>query len=191
VIEDPKSHVDLPQPEQMVRDHSAWMLRLAERLMGERALAEDVVQEAFLSAFDKLAEFEARSSIKTWLHRITVNAALMKLRTRKRLAESPIDEHLPEFDGNGCRLEAPHGRMLEVEEVLHNAQQRQMVRDAIHELPEGYRIVLQLRDIEGYDTSEVARFLDISEGNVKVRLHRARSALKHLLEPLLRGEASP
>ena len=71
-------------PEKLVRDNIAWMLKLAERLLGDRALAEDTVQDAFISAFRGLDKFEGRSSLKTWLHRIIVNAALTKLRQSKR-----------------------------------------------------------------------------------------------------------
>ncbi len=181
---------DAVAAEQLVRDNIAWMLALAERMLRDRGLAEDAVQEAFISALRGLSRFEGRSSIKTWLHRITVNASLTKLRQLKRLAEKPIDEHLPEFDRQECRIEAPWPYLATVQEVLENAELRARVNAGIDELPDSYRIVLQLRDIEGYATREVAALLEISEANVKVRLHRARAALKKLLEPILRGELS-
>ena len=181
---------DAVAAEQLVRDNIAWMLALAERMLRDRSLAEDAVQEAFISALRGLSRFEGRSSIKTWLHRITVNASLTKLRQLKRLAEKPIDEHLPEFDRQECRIEAPWPYLATVQEVHENAELRARVNAGIDELPDSYRIVLQLRDIEGYATREVAALLEISEANVKVRLHRARAALKKLLEPILRGELS-
>ncbi len=181
---------DAVTAEQLVRDNIAWMLALAERMLRDRSLAEDAVQEAFISALRGLSRFEGRSSIKTWLHRITVNASLTKLRQLKRLGEQSIDEHLPEFDRQDCRIEAPWPYLATVQEVLENAELRARVNAGIDELPDSYRIVLQLRDIEGYATSEVAALLEISEANVKVRLHRARAALKKLLEPILRGELS-
>jgi RNA polymerase sigma-70 factor (ECF subfamily) len=175
-------------PEQMVRDNIVWMLRLAERLLGDRALAEDAVQDAFISAFKGLEKFEWRSSLKTWLHRITVNAALTKLRQSKRRAEQSIDADLPEFDQYNCRIEMPWQYLASLEEVIQKEDLRKTVNVCIDSLPDSYRIVLQLRDIEGYDTREVAEQLEISEANVKVRLHRARAALKKQLEPILRGE---
>jgi len=181
---------DAVAAEQLVRDNIAWMLALAERMLRDRSLAEDAVQEAFISALRGLSRFEGRSSIKTWLHRITVNASLTKLRQLKRLAEKSIDEHLPEFDRQDCRIETPWPYLATVQEVLENAELRARVNAGIDELPDSYRIVLQLRDIEGYATGEVAALLEISEANVKVRLHRARAALKKLLEPILRGELS-
>ncbi len=178
----------LAETEQLVRDNIAWMLALAERLLRDRGLAEDVVQEAFMAAFKGLPDFEGRSSLKTWLHRITVNASITKIRQVKRRAEQSIDEHLPEFDRLDCRIEAPWHNLTTLQEVLERSDLRLMVSEAIDALPDSYRVVLQLRDVEGYDTAEVAGMLDISISNVKVRLHRARSALKGLLEPVLRGE---
>jgi len=182
------ANADVPDAEQLVRDNIAWMLALTERMLRDRSLAEDVVQEAFVNALRGLENFEGRSSIKTWLHRITVNAALTKLRQLRRLGEQPIDEYLPEFDRVDCRIEAPWTYLSPVQEVMESAELRAFVNSAIDKLPDSYRIVLQLRDIQGYATSEVAILLEISEANVKVRLHRARAALKKLLEPVLRGE---
>ncbi len=176
------------EAEELVRANIGWMLALAERLLRDRGLAEDAVQEAFVAAFRGLDRFEGRSSLKTWLHRITVNASLSMLRRLKRLAEQPLDEYLPEFDRYECRIEAPWSYLASLESVIENEELRGWVTATIDALPDAYRIVLQLRDIEGYDTGEVAMLLGIAEGNVKVRLHRARGALKKLLEPILRGE---
>ncbi len=174
--------------EKLVREHISWMLALARRMLGDHALAEDAVQDAFINAFRALDSFEGRSSLKTWLHRITVNACLTKMRQSRQRAEQVIDEYLPEYDQYNCRIEAPWDHLASVDDILENDHLRDLVRTKIFELPEQYRNVLLLRDIEGYDTGEVALLLDISVSNVKVRLHRARSALKKLLEPLLRGE---
>lgn len=174
--------------EQLVRENAGWMLVLAERMLNDAALAEDVVQEALINALKGLDRFEEKSSLKTWLHRITVNAALSKLRKLKRLAEQSIEELLPEFDRYDCRLERPWTHIASVQEITESAETRAHVAEGIRALPDAYRIVLQLRDIEGYDTGETADLLEMSESNVKVRLHRARAALKKILEPVLRGE---
>lgn len=179
---------DADSADALVRENIGWMLAVAQGLLTDRALAEDAVQEAFLSAFRGLDKFEQRSSLKTWLHRITVNACLMKLRQLKRLAEQPIDEHLPEFNRYECRIEERWGNLASVEAILNNEQRSAQVHKMIDNLPGDYRIVLLLRDIEGYNTEEVVELLGISESNVKVRLHRARAALKKLIEPILRGE---
>jgi len=183
-----QKHPDATFKEAMVRNNIGWMIIVADRILCDRSLAEDVVQDAFISALNGLDKFQNRSNLKTWLHRITVNATLMKLRKLKRLAEQPIDEYLPEFDRNECRIEAVWQAIPGTEEIVANEQHRTQIHAAIKQLPDAYRIVLLLRDIEGYDTGEVAQLLDISESNVKVRLHRARSALKKLIEPVLRDE---
>lgn len=179
---------DAHAAEILVRRHAGWMLVLAERYTRDRALAEDCVQEAFSNAFRRLDSFERRSSLKTWLHRIVVNQALMKLRGRRRRNEIDLDSLQPEFDANACRIEEPWKRILTPEQIIGEDRLRSLVLSKIDELPENYRNVLLLRDIEEMTTSEAAEALDLSEANVKVRLHRARSALKRLLEPLLRGE---
>ena len=174
--------------EALVRENISWMLLLAERILRDRSLAEDIVQDAFVAAFRSYSSFQGRSSEKTWLHRITVNAALDRLRKTGRLAEHSIDDLLPEFDQFDCRIEAPWARLLTPQQIFESTELQEQVRHSINQLPDGYRIVLQLRDIEELTTNEVAQLLKISESNVKVRLHRARAALKKLLEPLLRGE---
>ena len=174
--------------EVLVRRHARWMLVLAERYTNDRALAEDCVQEAFANAFRRLESFERKSSLKTWLHRIVVNQALMKLRARRSRNEIGLDTLQPEFDANDCRIEEPWKRILTPEQILGEDRLRSLVLKNIDELPDSYRNVLYLRDIEEMTTSEAAEALGLSEANVKVRLHRARAALKRLLEPLLRGE---
>lgn len=149
------------------------------------------MQEAFINAFRGLDNFEGRSSLKTWLHRITVNAALVRLRQLKRLAEQPMDQYLPEFDRYECRIESPWTYLASTEEIMQSDNLRALVHKKIGELNDSYRVILQLRDIEGYSTSEVAELIGISQSNVRIRLHRARSALKILLEPILRGEVTP
>lgn len=177
--------------EELVREHIGWMLSLAKRTLGgDQEAAEDAVQDAFISAFRALNSLKESDSIKPWLRRITLNASLMKLRQNKRLAEQPINEFLPEFDRLGCRLEERWTYLAGPEDVQENQDRLDMLTNAFSSIPESYRIVLQLRDIEGYDTAEVAELLDISESNVKVRLHRARSALKKIIEPMLRGKIS-
>lgn len=118
-----------------------------------------------MSAFSNINKFEGRSSLKTWLHRITVNAALMNCGL--------------------CRIEAPRHHIATPAEVLEREDARALIAAKIGELPDNYRIVLLLTDIEELSTIEVAGLLELTGSNVKFRLHRARAALKKLLEPLL------
>ena len=135
------------------------MLSLAKRTLGSnRDSAEDVVQEAFISAFRSLESLKERDSIKPWLRRITINAALMKLRKNKRLAEQSIDEFLPEFDQLDCRIEDRWSFLASVEDVQENQIRLDMLDKAFSSIPESYRIVLQLRDIEGIRKLNVSIF---------------------------------
>jgi len=179
-----------PQATEMfVRANAPWMMALARRILKDGGLAEDAVQNAFANVFRKLGSFEGRSTAKTWIHRIVVNQSLMLLRKRNRLQEEPIDDLLPVFDDNGCRFEDPWTVLETPETIFLQSQARQKIVELIDQLPDAYRVIVILRDMEEMPTTEVADVLKLSEANVKVRLHRARAALKKLLEPLLRGEA--
>lgn len=172
----------------IVENNIAWMLLLAEQILNDHSLAQDVVQEAFLNAFQGYSALEDQSKLKPWLKRIVVNTAITQLRQLNRRSEQHIDDFLPEFDENGCRIEESSAYLASTEEFVENEMLRASIQSEFSKLPDDYRIVLLLRDIEGYDTGEVAALLSISSSNVKTRLHRARSALKKLLEPiLLRG----
>lgn len=170
--------------EQFVRQHTGQALATARRLLRDDAAAADCVQEAFLAAIQNIGGFEGRSSLATWLNRITINQALMYLRRHKAKNETPLDPLLPQFDDNQCRIEPVLNVDRTVEDIIADAQLKDMISKGIEHLPHDYRVVLLLRDIEEMTTREVASTLDISEGAVKTRLHRSRSALKKILEPL-------
>lgn len=176
--------------EKLVRLHSGRMLSVARRFLAQDHDAQDAVQDAFLSAFKALPTFDGRARLSTWLHRIVVNAALMKLRSQRRHPEQSMDDLLPKFLEDGHQA-APAGRWKTSPSELELAENRQQIRDQIAKLPESYRTVLLLRDIEEFDTETVAQMLDLSVSVVKVRLHRARQALRTLLDPLLGGETTP
>lgn len=173
--------------EELVRANIGWMLGLAGRILGDDDLAKDAVQLAFSKIHLKMDQFEGRSQPKTWMHRIVVNEALMILRKKKRANEQSIDHLLPSFDPRGMRTPVQPVTEDTSETALRSKQTVTIVRESISELPDAYRVVLQLRDIEEMTTAEVSNFLEITEANVKVRLHRARTALKSLLEPMLLG----
>jgi RNA polymerase sigma-70 factor (ECF subfamily) len=171
--------------ERLVREHGARMLAVARRLLGDGEDARDAVQEAFASAFRAIGSFHADARLSTWLHRIVVNAALMKLRTRRRKPEQPLDDLLPRFEADGHHRDP--GGPWQPADRLERREVRKLVRDAIERLPESYRTVLVLRDIEELDTAEVAERLGVTGAVVKTRLHRARQALRTLLDPHLRA----
>jgi RNA polymerase sigma-70 factor (ECF subfamily) len=176
--------------ERWVRESTPRLLAVTRRLLGDEDEARDAVQEAFLSAFRALDGFQGGSRLSTWLHRIAVNAALMRLRRRRRRPEEPIEERLPHFLADGHFAAAPAPWRERGDARLEQQELRARVRAAIDGLPEGYRNVLLLRDIEELDTAEVAEILDLTTGAVKTRLHRARAALREALDPILREEHS-
>lgn len=171
-----------------VRAHSDWMLAVAYRILLDQAHAEDAVQTAFTKIFAKLETFEGRSALRTWMHRIVMNEALMVLRKIRRQNEHSIDDLLPVFDAGGCRVELFTNEIATPETLLSRRETHDHIRSAIMSLPEHFRTVLCLRDIEGLSTTETSAALGLSEANVKVRLHRARAALKKLLEPHVKEE---
>lgn len=175
--------------EELVRDQSGRMLAVARRLLRDDEDARDAVQQAFLQAFRALPGFSGRSRLSTWLHRIVVNAALMKLRSRSRQPEQSIEDLLPNFLEDGHHAEPVNEWGMAVDVRLIRGEVRARVRDAIARLPESYRTVLLLRDIEELDTGETAQLLELTPNAVKIRLHRARQALARLLEPLFRNAA--
>jgi RNA polymerase sigma-70 factor (ECF subfamily) len=174
--------------EALVRRHGGRMLAVARRFLRTEEDSADAVQDTFLAAFRCLDGFEGNSALGTWLHRIVVNVCLMKLRARSRSREVRIDDLLPSFDDTGhhnspvCAWENP------TLAHLTRAEMRTQVRSCIDQLPEAYREVLLLRDIEEFDTDQTAQQLGITPGAVKTRLHRARQALRTLLEPVMLGE---
>ena len=175
--------------EQLVRDYGGRMLVVCERLLFNREDAKDAVQDAFLSAFRSLHTFDGRSQFSTWLHRIAINAALMKLRTKRRHPEQSIEELLPVFISDGHQKDPGSRWTISSSEIFERNETQQLIRSKIECLPESYRNVLILRDIEELDTETVAVMLELSVGAVKVRLHRARQALRTLLQPIF-GETS-
>jgi RNA polymerase sigma-70 factor (ECF subfamily) len=177
--------------EELVRSYGGRMLAVARRFLPVEEDARDAVQDAFLSAFRSIDRFEGNAALSTWLHRIVVNASLMKLRTRRRKPETSIEELLPGYleDGHFERPASPW--RTEGLDPAERDELRELVMRSIHSLPEGHRNVLLLRDIEDLDTEEAAELLGISPGAVKTRLHRARQALRELLEPHLREVPTP
>jgi RNA polymerase sigma-70 factor (ECF subfamily) len=163
----------------LVEENASSIYRLALRLMGNEADAEDVLQETFLSAFKSIARFEGRSSLSTWLYRIASNAALMRLR-RSEPEQVSVDEPVERDDGEMMPRQFFDFCCLPEDDLLREEAREQM-KQAIDELPPTLRSVFVLRDIEGLSTTETAEALDLSESAVKSRLMRARLKLREQL----------
>jgi len=171
--------------EELVCANGGWMMVVAVRLLRHEGDAEDAVQDAFLLALRALPQFAGRCCLSTWLHRIVVNAALMRLRWRRRHPEGSIGEFLPRFDVDGHRSlgDLPEHDLEDV--TLEKDELRQVVRRCIAQLPERYRTVLVLREIEELSTEEACELLGLSRDALKTRLRRARQALRSHLQTQL------
>ncbi len=173
--------------ETLVRTYGGRLLAVARRMLHDEEDARDAVQEAFINAYRSRASFKGGSKISTWLHSIVVNAALMKLRTRRRKPEEPINDFLPRFLPDDQHAEQYPSWTEPVDVALSRKETAEMVRKAIEELPETYRTVVLLRDIEGLSTEETAKVVNTTPNAVKIRLHRGRMALRTLIAPHLAG----
>jgi RNA polymerase sigma-70 factor, ECF subfamily len=167
--------------ELLVSRYGGRMLAVARGLMRHDEDARDVVQSAFLSAFKGLRSFKGDCQLATWLHRIVVNAALMKLRSRRRKPEESIEPLLPTYLDDGHHTQDFADWAAQSDRLLEQNEMRRVVREAIASLPESHRVVLMLRDIEEMTNERVAAQLGISANAVKIRLHRARQALGTVL----------
>lgn len=153
-----------------------WVYSLCLRMTNNVAEAEDLAQEAFLQVFRKLATFRGESAFSTWLYRLTVNTVLMHFR-KKSLAHVSLDEPYTRDNGSKPMPREYGSRDLR----LAGCVDRLALIQAIQELPEGYRIVFLLHEVEGYEHSEIAEFLGCSTGNSKSQLHKARLRIRELL----------
>jgi RNA polymerase sigma-70 factor (ECF subfamily) len=175
--------------EELVRKYSPALLRVTRRFMRSEEDARDALQDAFVSIYRSIGKFEANSRLSTWLHRVAVNSSLMRLRTQRRHPEEDIEQYLPEFLEDGHQA-VPSSEWTQPADVaLQRKEVRDLVRAAIDRLPDAHREVLLLRDIEELSTEDAAEALQVTPNAVKIRLHRARQALRAMLDPLMHGAA--
>ena len=165
--------------EELVRRYDRNVFRIAQHITQNREDAEDVVQEAFLKAYGNLAKFQEQSKFYTWLVRIAVNEALMKLRRRRPERTVSLDEEIKTEDDSLPREIADWSP--NPEQQYTQAELREILSKTIQGLPQGFRIVFVLRDVEGLSTEETAETLGLSIPAVKSRLLRARLQLRERL----------
>ena len=164
--------------------HGRRVYALCLRMVGNTADAEDLMQEAFLQLFRKIGTFRGESAFSTWLHRMTVNVVLMRLR-KKSLPTDSLEETLePDAENSGPKRDvgAPDLR-------LSGAVDRVNLERSIEKLPPGYRTVFVLHDVQGYEHNEIADIMGCSVGNSKSQLHKARTRLRELLQEEIRQQA--
>lgn len=176
--------------EALVTRYEDRVYNLAYRMVGNREDAEDVLQDAFLNVIRSIDKFKKQSSFSTWLYRITANAALTRLRKKSRKEKSE-GEFLDEV--YAVKQAAQSGERMDdwsanPARQLLTGEAKEKMEEAINELPEKYRTVFVLRDVEGLPASEVAEVLNLSIPAVKSRLHRARMFLRNHLSNYFSGE---
>ena len=166
---------DLALYEVIMRRYNQRLYRVARAILHDDTEAEDVMQDAYVRAYTHLGQFAGRAAFSTWLTRIAVHEALSRLRSRNRHPQVDITE----YDGE-ISMKTP-SRSLDPEQNASTAQLREILEEAVLKLPESYRTVLMLRDIEELSTAETAEVLDLTEENVKVRLHRGHGMIRNWL----------
>ncbi|MEJ2048361.1 MAG: sigma-70 family RNA polymerase sigma factor [Calditrichota bacterium] len=163
---------------QLVEFFSERVYNLGLRILKNPDDAEDVLQETFLAVYEKIDSFDGRSNFFTWLYRIATNFAFMKLRKDKRTIYTDQDMEV-QFD-NPEQVRIHEWQDIPLKDML-NEEFRKRLDDAVDQLPEIYRSVFILRDLENMSIKETSKILDITESNVKIRLKRARLYLREQL----------
>jgi len=171
--------------ELLMRRHNQRLYRVARAILRDDAEAEDVMQDAYVRAYQNLASFEGRAKFVTWLTRIAVHEALTRSRRRLRFqAFDPADE------SNGEIMQSPPSSTRSPEQQAYDRELAAVLEKAVLSLSEDHRLVFVLRDVEGMTTEETAHCLNLTEENVKVRLHRARAGLRKRLYRVAGATAS-
>lgn len=170
--------------EQLYRLHGRRVYALCLRMVGNPADAEDLAQEAFLQLFRKIGTFRGESAFSTWLHRMTVNVVLMRLRKKSLPAVSLEETTEPDEESGGPRKDVGAPDLL-----LTGSIDRVNLQRCMEQLPPGYRTVFVLHDVQGYEHNEIADIMGCSIGNSKSQLHKARMRIRELLQETQRDLA--
>jgi len=173
---------DADRFQELVQRYEKKLYNFGLKMCGNVQDAEDMVQDAFLNAFRYLSGFRFETKFKNWLYRVAASACLKKRRRSKFAPEKELslDEFLPK-EGEPLPEHVPAWATMPLDQVL-NEELADLIKQAIADLPEKYRLVTVLRDLEGFSTEETAQILSISASNVKVRLHRGRLYLRETLK---------
>ena len=180
--------------EQLVDRHQRQLYRLALRMTGSEADAQEVLQEAFLNAYQKLPLFRGEAQFSSWLYRIAANSALMRLRRKRRapdaLADQPLELAGPKFSAEGyLEPTSTSDWSQRADERMMSSQLGSAINKAVEQLPDDYRTVFLLKDVDGLSNEDIAQALELTVPAVKSRLHRARLALREKLGEFFEGPA--
>jgi len=175
---------DVSAYDTLVRKYERQLFRIAQHITQNREDAEDVMQDAFLKAYEKLDQFQGNSKFYTWLVRIAVNESLMRLRKRRTGKLVSMDEDVQTDEGSVPRDFADWAP--NPEQNYNQSELAEILKKTIQGLPPGFRTVFYLRDVEGLSTEETAQMLNLSIGAVKARLFRGRLRLREELSKVLK-----
>jgi len=167
--------------DRLIAQHGTMLYRVALRFMGQRQDAEEVLQEALLNVYEKVDTFDQRAAFTSWLYRIVVNTSLMRLRAKSRRPEELLDTSGPPFTTEGRHAREVGAWALAPEDTLLRQEALVHLEQAIARLPDLYRAVYVLAEIEGLRHEEIATILGITVSTAKTRLHRARLLLREAL----------
>ncbi len=173
--------------EQLVRKESPRLFSMILRIVQDEDEARSILQETYLQSLERLPTFRRESKLTTWIYSIGLNLARAARRKSTRLrvlAHEEIDSLTPDFAGGKMKFSP---KQWDISDALEKSERKKLVRQAIARLPEQHRLIVQLKDIDGWATEDVSRMLNISNVAVRVRLHRARQALRALLAPYFAG----
>ncbi|MCK4987995.1 MAG: sigma-70 family RNA polymerase sigma factor [Desulfobacterales bacterium] len=172
----------------LVKRYEQKLYNFSLRMCRDGADAEDTVQETFLNVFRYLKDFRYETKFKNWLYRVAASTCIKKRRKSKFAPERELslDEFYPQDEAEGPN-QVPNWALMPLDKLL-NDELLDKINQAIFSLPEKYRLVIVLRDIEGFSTAETAQILNLSAANVKVRLHRARLFLRDKLKGYFENE---
>jgi RNA polymerase sigma-70 factor (ECF subfamily) len=177
-------------PERVFREYAPRVYNLARRMLGNDADAEDVTQDVLLQVVRKLDTFRGESAFPTWLHRVTVNAALAHRRKRAVRQEHLTADPLDRFSEDGYHTGPVPQWSVAPDQAVLDAETQQLIEAAIAKLPDIFRDVYVLADVEGLPNAEIADMLGLSVPAVKSRLHRARLLMRDALAPHFQEVAS-
>ena len=172
---------DLEAFEGLIGRHQQRVMRVVLSILKEPMDAEEVAQDVFLTVFEKIDHFRGDSSFSTWLHRVAVNAALMRRRKSKADRSVPLDDVMPSFDERGHLAVDIADWSQQAGDPVLAREAGEVIEAAVEKLDEMYRTVFALRDVQGFSTEETAEILELSVPAVKSRLHRARLFLRREL----------
>ena len=166
----------------LVKRYEQKLYNFSLRMCRDPSDAEDMVQETFLNVFRYLKDFRYETKFKNWLYRIAASTCIKKRRKSKFAPERELslDEFIPKDEAE-AQVQVPNWALMPLDQLL-NEELADMINQNILSLPEKYRLVIVLRDLEGFSTAETAQILGLSAANVKVRLHRARLFLREKLK---------